>query len=613
MRIPSQKVILVDYFDTCARRDVSVDEMKRIWGREVSKKLKHSIPSMELVSIRLMVEHNIAIAGEDSYYNFDTLSGIIYDRISSENNHVIHKEGFIKISREIEETIETQHQYINKQLISMLQEAKHKGHYIVLISDFYLGKDSFALFLEELQLSDCFDRIYVSCDYMESKSNGNLYRIVLDELLNERIVDKNSSTIMIGDNYISDYLNSKKNGINEAYHYKWKKKPIDNSMDNIFKSLFHDGEMLSNYVFSLYLFCDRLYAQCIEEKINKVYFFSREGQFLKKLFDYYLLNKSSIVTNYLYVSRNSTFLPSLKSIEHENFSRLLNQYNNKISIRTFLKNLHFSDSEIRAFNFSDEEISSDIKDSLHYKAIIEDISFKRLYEEKRVLAKKCFVGYLEEKGIVPGSNIRVIDVGWKGTMQDNIWSTFEGKVKIDGYYLGLVSPGEMHNDSRKRGLLFDYVNYNGCSEISSDIFSYNSFLYEMILVANHGKTIDYSLEYQPIIYDDDDIKMYNLYAREIQNAVLEKFQIICKHKEDNLLDGIEIKLFEHYHGKMFKELKLHDLLYLDEMVLLHRDGFGNKESAESHGNKVKRILKSKMRTTIKMKGYYISKNGIKKW
>lgn len=613
MRIPNQKIILIDFFDTCVFRDVSEREIKRIWSNRLSDEINHVISSDVIYDLRLMTERSISEDGKDSYYSFDDLINGLYDRIIKNFPDVsVDKQWFLDVSKKNEEKIEIEHQFINNDVIDMLFKAKENKHIIILVSDFYLGKESFDIFLDNLGLNDMFDSIYISCDYSLSKATGRLYQVVLNDLKQQYNNIKNN-TIMIGDKKISDYKNSLENGVSFSIQYKHKNK-INNDIDKFYKCLFFKDRLFSNYAFSLYLFCDRLFDYCLTNNVSVVYFFSREGQFLKKIFDEYQINKTDLITTkYLYVSRNATFLPSLKEIEKEDFNRLFNQYSSNVSIKTFLYDLQFTENEINKICNSKSILNNNVSDTNALNSIISSTVFKSLYEEKRIKANQRFKCYLKSKGIVAGENIVVVDVGWKGTIQDNIWHCFNGELGLTGLYLGYARRGELYTNNIKKGLLFDYINYKECGIISSDIFAFNSFLYEMFLVADHGRTNGYSITNDPIIVDDEDIIMYKLFSETVQTKILNKITQIGKKKGNSLLDRKEVLLFELLHGEMFKKMSIKDVLYLDKMISLHKDGFGNKKSGSASGGFIKRLIKLKFRPYIRMKGYYNSKNGIAKW
>ena len=53
--------------------------------------------------------------------------------------------------------------------------------------------------------------------------------------------------------------------------------------------------------------------------------------------------------------------------------------------------------------------------------------------------------------------IALVDVGWKGSIQNNIYKSLDGKVSVQGYFLGSLSPTEINRDNLKNGILFSDV------------------------------------------------------------------------------------------------------------------------------------------------------------
>ena len=60
---------------------------------------------------------------------------------------------------------------------------------------------------------------------------------------------------------------------------------LDQSWDEIFNK--YEENNLTNHAFPLYLFTVRLYDELVKKGCKDILFMSREGQFLKKLFERY--------------------------------------------------------------------------------------------------------------------------------------------------------------------------------------------------------------------------------------------------------------------------------------------------------------------------------------
>ena len=99
----------------------------------------------------------------------------------------------------------------------------------------------------------------------------------------------------------------------------YKKIIINQEWDKIF-NLFEENNF-SNHAFPLYLFTTRLYNRLVENNCKDILFMSREGKYLKILFEKYChLRKElcydvkEIKTHYFYGSRNSIITASAKPI-----------------------------------------------------------------------------------------------------------------------------------------------------------------------------------------------------------------------------------------------------------------------------------------------------------
>lgn len=259
--------------------------------------------------------------------------------------------------------------------------------------------------------------------------------------------------------------------------------------------------------YSLYLFIDRLYKAAIKDGVVDLCFFAREGQPLKQMFDSYQAcqdNSEAIRTHYLKVSRRSTFLMSLGPLGEESFSVLFRQYRS-ISISDFLKSLDLNEyAKPLACALGVDEaafaiISDDLPTAPLFLKLCQHELFFQIYEGQRVARSIAFESYL--KGLL-GTNdlsheLHVVDVGWKGSIQDNLYHWLRGVhgdgAKIQGYYLGLVATGSISFQNCKKGLLFS--NVDGITP-GFHIFNENRSLFEIILHADHGSACRYVLDAQ---------------------------------------------------------------------------------------------------------------------
>jgi hypothetical protein len=253
---------------------------------------------------------------------------------------------------------------------------------------------------------------------------------------------------------------------------------------------------------TLFYFIKRLHDALVEQEVGQVYFLSREGQPLKRMFDLYQ-NKvgGSITSHYLEVSRRSTLLPSLKPLEEEGFQTLFRQYR-RISLFEFLSSLGL-EAQMRGIalalglpegaEFTREE---DFPTSQPFSALKALPLFNDLYESERLARSQAFIAYLEELsgGTLP-ARLVVVDVGWKGTIQDNLYGLLclkgDSPVQaVTGYYIGLVAAGASSPSNDKYGLLFSSV---GVTSPKFRVFNENRALFEVMLAADHGSIVSYEI------------------------------------------------------------------------------------------------------------------------
>lgn len=251
---------------------------------------------------------------------------------------------------------------------------------------------------------------------------------------------------------------------------------------------------------SLLYFIEKLHGTLEGQGVEQVYFLSREGQLLKRMFDLYQSSVSgSITAHYLEVSRRATLLPSLEPLAMECFETIFRQYR-RISLFEFLSSLGL---EAQTRNIApalglhcgaETKREEDFPTSQIFTALKALPLFQDLYESERVRRRYAFIAYLAELsgGTLP-AKLAIVDVGWKGTIQDNIFAMLCRKGDtpvraVTGYYIGLVATGAAGPRNDKYGLLFSTV---GTPSQKFRVFNENRALFEVVLAADHGSIVSY--------------------------------------------------------------------------------------------------------------------------
>lgn len=449
--------------------------------------------------------------------------------------------------------------YINKRIEKYLAKKKAKGFKIYIVSDFYCDKNYLKQWIESCKDShvmEYVDDIFVSCEYKKSKRKGSLYDYLLEKLsLNSKQV------IMVGDNIHSDFIVPLKKGLavkkvkpqikldcKEVRSLK-KKLVIPKEYEDVFENDC-GGLSYSNYAFPLYIFTKRLAGMCERRNIKNLFFLSREGKILKRLFDYYIdLHKIEIKTHYISVSRASVMGATLKPLGQENFDYILK--NVFISPKNFLISLGFDDNEIETI-LKESKISKpnrfyfSLKKSKALKAILNSKSFKTIYENHRKDQCLGLRKYIDSFGVdVEKEGMFVVDVGWNGSVQSFLQKFLGENVKVEGYYLGMVKKHVARGANKKYGFL--YCEELKKKDLSNKIYSYRKFNYEQILRSDDPRCDGYSAETGKPVFDKkvDETKIFNEVIGVWQDLIFEKFKKIAVLDTKILapIDSICLKMF----------------------------------------------------------------------
>jgi hypothetical protein len=175
--------------------------------------------------------------------------------------------------------------------------------------------------------------------------------------------------------------------------------------------------------------------------------------------------------------------------------------------------------------------------------------------------------------------LNLVDVGWKGTIQDNIfrWSNHSNykNIRIYGYYLGLLKSGIEHRRNFKKGLLFTNV-----PEPSKgfNIFSENLALYETILHAEHASVKEYKKSYTLNRIVSYDIFQEKKLIHKIISPIYKEIFLIFKNiapilKNKDLSDSAEVNFFVNKHFSMIFSSNTKQLNFFEN--LFHKENFGH--------------------------------------
>lgn len=259
-----------------------------------------------------------------------------------------------------------------------------------------------------------------------------------------------------------------------------------------------DREPLAVFFYGFILW---LIESAAAEGITKLYFFTREGEFFKNLYEevagIQFPERKLPAAEILEVSRMSTFLPSFCEISLDECMRIWNQYETQ-SMSALMRSFHTDLYRMRKY-FAKYRIDPDEKivkpwEDRRVQALFQDAEFVEAVAAEKEKKKRLLCGYLAERGFSvqedgtgPGMKkvrIGVVDIGWRGTIQDNLCYLYPDS-EIVGFYIGLqqfLSP--QPSNSRKYGYINAYA-------LSGAILMFVSPL-EMLCNSKTGSVLAYA-------------------------------------------------------------------------------------------------------------------------
>ena len=558
MEVKCYKLLSLDIWDTILRRKCHPDAIKVYTSREFYLYAKDYIKQdkrnlRELTRLRVDAEREIGTeckeSGFDDEYNIkDVFRRWIryacdkeYPNIDKLVEHLYESE----LNRELENI------YLDPTIDSTIDSIRHEK--LVCISDFYTDKFFLQKLIDSVGMRNKIEEIFCSCDYKLNKRSGRLFEIAEKECnvcSNEHI--------HIGDNAYSDVEVPKRLGI-DAIHYlpddehKKRKERESEFVSDLKDSLrYKDFPLKSDRDISLFFygFIADIMESCIEKKLKKIYFFTREGEFYKEIFDTISVfyDKEVVPKSYiLEVSRLSTFVASLREFTLDEMMRLWNQYSIQ-SMSAMFKSLAMDLGNVKKFL---DLYSIDPDEVLTYPWTLEpvqrlfaDEEFKNLMEAHIADKRDRLLEYCAGKDLVVESDedIAIVDIGWRGTIQDNLCYLFRNTM-IYGYYVGLI---QFLNKQPENSCKYGYL--DKCSFARALLTISTPF--EMICNSPNGSTVGYEKNDAGIMVairnnekSEDDI--FFSYTKKLQEKILSDCNKLGKYCYENFIVSEDVRNYAY--------------------------------------------------------------------
>ncbi|CAM4471144.1 hypothetical protein [Paenibacillus tarimensis] len=462
----SYKLLSFDIWDTILRRNCHPDEVKLHVARTIFLNYyDFLLPEyrdyyniyFERCKIEGQIGEKCRLNGHDDEYLHVEVIEQLLDKISGGSIPAAQKAAVSLTNVELEQ--EKAVIYLDGQIENKINSIKAENR--VFISDFYSDRAFIESLLKHAGYRVKYDKGYVSSEYKINKRSGKLFKHVHADLkINP------SEHVHIGDSVAADVDAPKRLGIETIHYYNdqeenkrtVKQQKFDKRMqsrqftvdlapvqhkyaDSNQQALYEAGK---KYSVVFYTYVMEIIEKAKQRGFSTVYYFTREGEFFKKIHDDILASHAygceMPKAELLEVSRIATFSSSLRSVTLEELMRLWNQYSTQ-SMKALFKSLDIGLEEYLPYL---SKYGIEYEKEIQYPWL--DARVQQLFSDQQFVLKlqkeidnkrAKFLGYLANKGISQREeSIFIVDIGWRGTIQDNLAYLLE-ETRVEGYYLGL--------------------------------------------------------------------------------------------------------------------------------------------------------------------------------
>lgn len=583
------KIISFDIWDTIIKRKCHPEEIKLHTAKYIMLKYENKLNQKykdiyEILKLRDEIETNICQKNEKAGYDAECRIIDVFKKLQQE----IFSEEIGDISEELlRAEIEQEKRviYINPEILPIFE--KHKDLKMYCISDFYMSAENLKELLDHLKIPVKIEKIYSSADYLLNKRTGNLFRKAEEEL---KIKPENH--IHVGDNQYSDIEMAKSLGIEtikttktdfEFVPEKNRKFGIDlscakketNSKEN---RLFNSGVDLAPL---LYFFGYSIVEYAIKNKIEKVYYQTREGETFIKIHELIKRNNPFGVKvpecDTMEVSRMATFSASLKEFSTTELLRLWSQYRVQ-SMKALFKTLAIDITPYKEFMGKyDINIEENIVEPW-FDLRVQNLCADKVFTDKIQIElnrkrEELLTYFKEKKGIENDDKpLFVVDIGWRGTIHDNLCHIYPNKM-IGGYYLTLY---DYYNLQPKNSYKISYLDDKNIrnNEIASIIT-----LLEWIYNPGTGSVIEYKQGEAIRKAKTEETEIVKKYIKPLQDGMFAGAEVINEYMKYHPYEAVETK---NYVYDLIRKIKTKPSKELIEAYysMVFNDTFGTAEYVE---------------------------------
>ena len=560
------KLLTIDVWDTLLRRNGHPDLVKlQLCQSIILERGDTLLPEYQsawsMLKLRQLIESEHAEkmidAGRDGEYISESVLADLLHR-SSRPGTAWHQPTFDTVHNLIdrEYLFEIKISYPDPKIREFVSQFSYDR--ILFLSDFYWPSTRVQSLLSFHGFDDLVVEGICSCDIGLNKRSGRLF-----EYLHQQEGVAPSQHLHIGDNYDVDILMAKAKQ-SAARHFQ----PHSLHLIRMYQEQhFYDRTSLFNHIcsesvetdcpaFNLGQRCAPLFVgfslflaeQAIQNSVDRIYFFTREGEFFlqvfNRLFDSSQLSQHSIPPAVLLeVSRLATFAASLETVNTDSLMRLWRLYSTQ-SLRALLLSLGFThDQTCDLANTYKVDISRVIQypwqDPI-VNSLLSDESFVAHVSQHCQQRRAQLAAYLHEKDFISSNCHAVVDIGWRGTIQDNLAHCLPSQT-IHGFYLGLsrfLNPQPTNVTKQSYG-----PNLN-ISQDGASLLDAVSGL-EMLCNSPNGSVESYSLTSSGCSavkrVDPNENAVYSVFTKHFQLGVLSACDVWSRYVDQHVITAEDLR------------------------------------------------------------------------
>jgi len=565
----SRSILTIDVWDTLLRRKCHPDEVKLASAKHlllcqwqiIAPDYRDQLKILELRrNVEIEIGNRSRSKGMDDEYEIFEVWRNIVARVVIQN----HDESTETIAKnvalyeiEFEESISYPDDKIQLWLNTHAKDSE-----LHFLSDFYLHSETLFELVARKHPNLLIKHGMSSVSAGLNKRSGRLFKHYRDQLLDTAIFHRH-----IGDNPHSDVEVPRSQGIDAVLYVNEAEELLRSRMSEQL-TMRLNGD-LTNYWSNLrelletpkYLAATRqqrleklatkvaplfvLYVIfAIQEArklgLNKVFYFTREGEILKLIHDRirsHAGEKNVPEAILLEVSRIATFGPSLRDLGFAELNRIWTMYP-KQSLRAFLNTIgldpeNFQEPALRAGLEIDEVIERPWLDR-RFASVISDEKFRASALDNLRKNRDTLKDYLFQRGIAEDTaQVLIVDIGWRGTIQDNL-SKILPNTHWNGLYLALFKYlNPQPSNVTKTGYLFDD---NRGTAFEKHVSPQAPL--EMLFNSPKGSVIGYNeaetVSAKRLVVDAEN-HAYHTFSKFIQDSVLSKAETIWDFMEQRAL------------------------------------------------------------------------------